>query len=88
MDVFTASPEVRYRMTFAPIRTKSADACVENNVQDEVRPGAGRENALGQERYFAIKHMDSGFAKYKDLHFEFFGLYLPISKERKSKWYV
>ena len=48
MDVFTASPEVRYRMTFAPIRTKSADACVENNVQDEVRPGAGREGAWGK----------------------------------------
>ena len=27
-------------------------------VQDKVRPGTGREGALGYERYVAIEHMD------------------------------
>ena len=27
-------------------------------VQDKVRPGTGREGALGYERYIAIEHMD------------------------------
>ena len=27
-------------------------------VQDKVRPGTGRESALGYERYIAIEHMD------------------------------
>ena len=31
---------------------------IHNYVQDKVRPGTGREGALGYERYFAIEHMD------------------------------
>ena len=27
-------------------------------VQDKVRPGTGREGALGYERYIAMEHMD------------------------------
>jgi len=31
---------------------------VQDYVQDKVRPGTGREGALGYERYIAIEHMD------------------------------
>jgi len=35
MDVFTVSPEVKYRATSAPIRIKNAGVCVVCYVQDE-----------------------------------------------------
>jgi hypothetical protein len=53
-----AGPEVRYRATSAPILIKSIAASVASYVQDKVRPGNGREGALGYERYIAIEHMD------------------------------